>query len=68
MSLIFGAAELLTTALTMVDAFTTIVVSMAAVEGAVEAAVGVSDGLSDEGMVADGVTMKRRDRMAGRDC
>jgi hypothetical protein len=29
------------------------------VEGGVEAAVGVSDGLSSEGMVVDGVTMKR---------
>ena len=51
---------MLTTALTMADAFTAVGASLAAVEGAVEAAVGVSDGLSgDEGMVVDGVTMKR---------
>ena len=60
MPLMFVAAELLTAALTMADAFTAVGASLAAVEGAVEAAVGVSDGLSgDEGMVVDGVTMKR---------
>ncbi len=59
MPLMFAAAELLMTALTMADAFTAVGASLAAVEGAVEAAVGVSDGLSSEGMVVDGVTMKQ---------
>jgi hypothetical protein len=48
-----------TTALTMAlaDAFTAVGASLEAVEGAVEAAVGVSDGLSSQGMVVDVVTI-----------
>ena len=59
MPLMFAAAELLTTALTMADAFMAVGTSLAAVEGAVEVAVGISDGLLGEGMVVDGVSMKQ---------